>query len=51
MCKKMETFSGSKELVPNPNFDKQRKAILRKINYSEIDSPIIELIKIISTLD
>ena len=47
----METFSESKELVPNPNFDEQRKATLKKINYNEIDTPIIELIKIISTLD
>ena len=47
----METFIESKELIPNLNFDEQRKATLKKINYNEIDTPIIELIKIISTLD
>ena len=47
----METFSELKEIVPNPNFDKQRKAMLKSIDYKEIDTPIIELIKIISKLD
>ncbi|MGA9291668.1 MAG: hypothetical protein WBV81_03705 [Ignavibacteriaceae bacterium] len=47
----METFTEAKELVFNPNFNKQRKILLSKINYNEIDFPIIGLIKNLSKLD
>lgn len=47
----METFTKSKELVFNPHFSEQRKLTLKKLNFSEIDIPIIELIKKISMLD
>ena len=47
----METFTKTKELVFNPNFNEQRNKVLRNINYNEIDIPIIELIKNISSID
>lgn len=41
----METFTEVKEIVPNPNFEKQRNKALKKINYNHIDLPIIDMIK------
>lgn len=47
----METFTNTKELIPNPDFDEQRINSLREIDYSEIDPPIVDLIKKISKMD
>ncbi|MEJ2616045.1 MAG: hypothetical protein P8Z35_13890 [Ignavibacteriaceae bacterium] len=47
----METFTDTKELVPYPHFNEKRNIVLRNINYDEIDTPVIELIKNISKLD
>jgi hypothetical protein len=47
----LETFTETKKLVPNPDFNEQHNIVLRNINYSELDIPIIELIKKISKLD
>ena len=47
----METYTDTKELVPYPDFNEKRNILLRNINYNEIDTPIIGLIKNISKLD
>ena len=47
----METFTEIKELVINPDFNEQRKIVLRNINYNKIDIPIIGLIKNMLKLD
>ena len=41
----METFTEVKEIISNPNFEKQRSRALKKINYKHLDSPIIDIIK------
>ena len=47
----METFTETKELDSYPGFNEQRNIVLKNINYNEIDTPIIGLIKNISKLD
>ena len=46
----METFTPLKEFITNPDFEIQRSKALRKINYKNIDKPIVELIKHINEL-
>ena len=41
----METYVEAKPLVENPNFHKQRKNALRKLNLDAIDEPIVDFIK------
>ncbi len=41
----METFTEPKQLTENPNFEKQRRASLTTVSDTEIDVPIIEIIK------
>lgn len=47
----METFTKTQELTINPDFHKQRINSLKGIRYSEIDPPIVDLIKKISDLE
>lgn len=47
----METFTKLKKIAANPHFFKQRNTALHRINFNEIDLPIIELIKNISMLE
>lgn len=47
----METFIRAKELIPNPDFSRQRIYALKGIDYTEIDPPIVSLIKKISDLE
>lgn len=46
----METFSLAKEIIPNPNFTKQRQKALENIDYQDIDQPIVNIIKQINAL-
>jgi hypothetical protein len=46
----METFSSIKNFVSNPNFEQQRSKSLKKLNYKDIDKPIVDIIKQINDL-
>jgi len=46
----METFCLLKEFVDNPDFAKQRKKSLKKLDSSMIDAPIIDVIKGLSRI-
>ena len=47
----METFTDLKEFVENPDFSKQRKKSLSKLDLKSIDAPIADIISTLSQLD
>lgn len=41
----METFTAARAFVMNPHYDEERGASLRKLDFSGIDPPIVEIVK------
>ena len=46
----MQTYIEKKPLVNNPDFARQRETAIGKIDYNDIDTPIVELIRNIAKL-
>jgi hypothetical protein len=46
----METFIEAKSLIENPDFNERRRMALGKLSFDDIDKPIVEVIKKITSI-